>query len=188
MSSKKIIILIITFILILPLLVFAKSIVSLHLSKEGTLSITTNIEGKITSVMTDNLKSGIEANIKYNFSLYKRNTTLGISTFSLVNSKIIEYNLRWDNLNYSYVIYNNENNFEFSTLAELEEFIFKHEFDNVFKIDKEGKYFVKLDFSLETLKLVPPFSFILIFVNIYNIKINDLQSNDVNYEYSKKVQ
>lgn len=174
------------FLFIFSLLIFAKSAITLYINKEGVLSLEADLDGRITSAMTDNLKAGIEANIKYNFSLYKKTYTLGISTFSLVKTKTIEYNLKWDNLNYAYIIYNKENNFEYESLSELEKFIFKHKFENVFKITAEGRYFIKLDFSFETLKLVPPFSFILMFINIYNIKVDDLKSNDIKYEISEK--
>ncbi|MCX8058747.1 MAG: hypothetical protein N3A58_04985 [Spirochaetes bacterium] len=134
---------------------------------------------KINNEIRNLIINGYEANVLYDFALFKKS-----EGFSLGDVYITKYSL---NFNLAYEnnklkLYNKNSMIYFESFEKVEEYIFRLKIDNIFLLKEHGSYYVKFYFSFDTIKLLPPFSIILIFVNIYSIKVDNLISNIISYE------
>jgi len=150
--------------------------------QDGFLNTKIFVQKKLNNEMKDSITNGIEGKIKYEFSLYLKNEGFTLFGDTLVEKKIITFNAKYELSSKKIFLYNESLVVELSSFDELENLIFQTNFDKIFELGKTGKYYVKFNFYFDTVKLFPPFSLILFFINIYNIKIENILSNIISYE------
>lgn len=172
------------FILLLFIVLFFNFIFSngdniiITLSKDK-ISGTIFLDKKINIEIRNLIVNGYQATINYEFVLYKKNEGLSLGD-TFINKYILTYNLIFDNNKLR--LYNKTSSIFFDSFEKLEEYIFNLKIENLFSLKDKGKYYIKFYFNFDTIKLLPPFSIILIFLNIYNIKVDNLISNIISYE------
>jgi hypothetical protein len=138
------------------------------------------IDKKINNEIINLIYNGYQATITYEFLLFKKNEGFLVAD-SLISKVLINYNLASYN-NKKLKLYNLNSSIYFDSFQNVEKYLFQIKIEKLFSLNSKGKYYVKSSFNLETIKLVPPFSLILIFFNLYNIRVDNLLSNIVEYD------
>ncbi len=146
------------------------------------ITLILNYDNTINRTINDNLLSGVESYVNYKFSLYYLSSRDNGSTKKLISVKEYDYKIKYDKTSQYYIVYDNEIELNFSTVGEVSKYIFRRKFSQLFKLNDTGYYFIRSNIKFRGIKLVPPFSIILLFVDIYNIDIKNSDSKIIYYE------
>ncbi len=162
-----------------------KNIFSITLN-ENNISCNYKLNFKFSQSFIDLLYFNNQAEIVYYILLVKKISGPIINQDQKVMDIKYQYFLSYKNDKNIFTLYSSKEYYESNSMSKVLEIINNMEIDNVFKLEKEGKYFCSSDISITSLAPISPALFFLfLFYNPYNMKISNLVSNIISYEISK---
>jgi hypothetical protein len=179
------IILLISLIILFFLSADSKNIFLISLDK-NIISCSYSLNFNFSQSFIDLLYFNNQAEIVYDILLIKKISTTLLSQDQKVMEVKYQYFLSYKNEKKIFTLYSSKEYYESISISEILRIINNMKIENIFQLEKDGKYFCSSDITINSLAPISPALFFLfLFYNPYNMKIANLTSNIVSYENQK---